>query len=82
MAKALTDTIIDSILYKAGEEIPDFGSIVVVSPKNGMGQRDYEGLAKDFSKLPTYCGSGSTFMALDTGEIYDYHAPTKKWYLL
>lgn len=71
---------IDGVTYEKGEELPDFGSIVVID--NVEGVRSYEGLSQDVDKLPTYCGSGSSFLALDKGDYYKFHAPTKTWYKL
>ena len=45
--------------------------------------RDYQGLSSDFSKLPTYSdlGTGSSFYAIDTGDLYLYDATSKTWIL-
>lgn len=79
MAVATTPILIDGVLYKVGQTLPDFGSIVITA-KSSDGRRRYEGVSADFSKLPTYCASGSVFFELNTGSVYRFHAPTKKWY--
>ena len=67
----------DSKIYKDGEA-PDLGSIKVLS--NNRGIREYAFLQTDFSKLPTYCLTGSTAICVDTGEIYMFHEDTSQWY--
>lgn len=46
--------------------------------------RNYEGLSKDFAKLPKEpeLATGSSFLALDTTEVYHYEETTKTWYQL
>lgn len=46
--------------------------------------RNYEGLSKDVAKLPKEDGlaTGSSFLALDTAEVYKYEQTTKTWFLL
>lgn len=46
--------------------------------------RNYEGLSKDVSNLPIAdeLATGSSFLALDTAEVYKYEETTKRWYQL
>lgn len=46
--------------------------------------RNYEGLFKDIAKLPKAdeLATGSSFLALDTAEVYKYEQTTKTWFLL
>lgn len=67
----------DGQYYRSGENVPDMGSIVCVSTNGNV--RNYEGLLKDVDKLPHYVGTGSSFMATDTAEIYKYEKTTDKW---
>ena len=63
--------------YKAGEDVPDMGSVVCTSSNGNI--RNYEGLSKDVDKLPHYVGTGSSFIATDTADIYKYEKTTDKW---
>lgn len=77
---AKTTTIKDGQTYHAGDEIPDLGSWVATSVKEGV--RSYEGLSKDLDKLPHYCATGSGALCLDTGEYYKFEKTTDTWYKL
>ncbi len=46
--------------------------------------KEFRGLRADFDKLPVDddLATGSNVLFLDTSEYAEYHAPTKKWYLL
>lgn len=70
----------DGQIYKAGEDVPDMGSLVATSVQGNI--RNYEGLSSDFGKLPKYdsLGTGSTCFFSDTGFLYKYEAKTKEWY--
>lgn len=82
MSIAKGTTIFDGQLYNEGDEIPDLGSFVATSVDGNI--RDYEGLSKDFDKLPKYndLGTGSSAFLIDTGQLYEYEATTKTWYEL
>lgn len=69
----------DGKFYKAGDEVPDLGSLVATSVEGKI--RNYEGLSKDFNKLPTYddLATGSSAFLSDTGDVYKYEATTKTW---
>lgn len=70
----------------------DMGSIEIIgqikTPYTGNGPqkfiKKFRGFKEDFSKLPTDDdqATGSTAFFLDTSEHAEYHAPTKKWYLV
>lgn len=70
----------------------DMGSIecigVVKTPYTGNGPqkfiKSFRGLKADFDKLPTDddLATGSFAFFLDTSERAEYHAPTKKWYMV
>ena len=70
----------DGQVYQPGEEIPDLGSWKNTDPKSSSRIRNYEGLSKDFNKLPKYVGTGSSAVCLDTGDIYKFCEDTKEWY--
>lgn len=67
------------------KECDDFHDVDLGSIKR-IGQdgciRYYEGLSKDYDKLPHYVGTGSACLMLDTGEYYKYHEDTDVWYLI
>lgn len=81
MAVATVRTTIDGKTYEVGDTLPDFGSIVPVG--NDGNKRYYSGLSADMpAKLPKYddLATDSLAKALDTLQLYFYHAPTKTWY--
>lgn len=47
-------------------------------------KREYQGLSKDFDKLPVLedMAPGSSCLFLDNGTYAQYHAGTKTWYLI
>ena len=47
-------------------------------------KREYQGLSQDFDKLPVSddMAVGSSCLFLDNGTYAQYHAGTKKWYLI
>lgn len=68
--------------YENEKDIPDFGSIENVGSDGN--RRYYSGLSVDMpAKLPKYddLATDSSAKALDNGEFYYYHAPSKTWYL-
>lgn len=67
----------DGQYYRSGENVPDMGSIVCVSTNGNV--RNYEGLSKDVDKLPYYVGTGSSFMATDTADIYKFEKTKNEW---
>lgn len=67
----------DGQYYRSGEDVPDMGSIVCVSTNGNV--RNYEGLSKDVDKLPHYVGTGSSFMATDTSDIYKFEKTKNEW---
>lgn len=77
---AENSVILDGIMYKPGEEIPDLGNWTCVKIESG--RRYYEGLSKEIELLPTYVNHGSRAVCLDTSEIYTFHARLKKWFKL
>ena len=42
-------------------------------------KEDYEGLSKDFDKLPLYVGTGSSCLMTDTGDYYKFNSELKEW---
>lgn len=80
--KATEPMIVDGHKYNVGDEIPDLGSLVCTTTDGT--RRNYEGLEADAEKLPTYddLGTGSSFLASDTGMFAKYEATTKTWYEL
>lgn len=72
--------VFDGHSYSEGETIPDLGSFVATSVDGKI--RNYEGLAKDVSKLPKYddLGTGSSAFCVDTGQLFKYEKTTKTWY--
>ena len=78
MATAERTMVVDGQLYNEGDEIPDIGSWVAVSVDGNI--RHYNGLSADVSKLPKYVNTGSSALALDTGNRYKFYKPTKTWY--
>lgn len=62
----------------------EFGSIKLVSTEANERIRHYEGLSKDFGQLKKYneLDTGSSFLAIDTGDYYKYEETTKTWYKL
>lgn len=86
MATTNKDIYIDGILYKAGEEIPDLGSITCVDSFKNV--RNYQGLSADASKLPrandkyteAVLGTGSSCLMVDTADFYKYQRSTDTWY--
>ncbi len=82
MAVATNMIKVDGHTYNTGDVIPDFGSIKNVGHDGN--RRYYSGLSVDMpDKLPKYddLETDSTAKALDTGDFYYYHAPSKTWYL-
>ena len=74
--------VFDGQVYDDKSQIPDMGSIECVGSEGY--KRFYSGLSVDMpGKLPTYdnLATDSTAKALDTGDFYYYHAPSKTWYL-
>lgn len=73
----------DGHVYESATDVPDLGSLVCVSA-DANGQRNYEGLAADVSKLPKYADleTGSSFFAVDSGAFYKYEKSTQTWYEL
>lgn len=67
----------DGQYYISGKNVPDMGSIVCVSTNGNV--RNYEGLSKDVDKLPHYVGTGSSFMATDTSDIYKFEKTKNEW---
>ena len=67
----------DGQIYEPGQDVPDMGTLVCTSAAGNV--RAYEGLAKDAQKLPTYVGTGSSFLASDTGDYYKFEESTKTW---
>ena len=78
--KATYTTIIDGQTYKPGDEIWDLGSLVCTKGDGDI--RHYEGLSKDFDKLPHYVQTGSSCLMSDTGQYYKYEKTTDTWYEL
>ena len=78
------DYVQDGHEYKAGEDVPDMGTIVCVSHNNGslFTLRNYELLSKDVAKLPKYDNlmTGSSAYCIDTADYYKYESTTKQWY--
>lgn len=72
----------DDKVYSRKEDVPNLGSLVCTSQNGSI--RNYEGLAADADKLPTYddLATGSSFFAVDTGDLYKYEKTTKTWYKL
>lgn len=73
--------IFDGQEYEDESQIPDMGSLECVDVDGN--KRSYSGLSADMpSKLPKYdnLGTDSTAKALDNGDFYYYHAPSKTWY--
>lgn len=72
--------------------LANMGSLEIIgqvkTPYTGNGPqkfiRKFRGFKADFSKLPTddNQATGSTAFFLDTSECAEYHAPTKKWYVV
>lgn len=79
-------TVYDGHTYKAGEEIPDLGSMVATSVEGNV--RSYNGLAADFDKLKKASqtdkykdlGTGSSAYLFDTVEYYKYEKTSRQWY--
>lgn len=67
----------DGQIYTPGEDVPDMGSLVCTSASGNI--RSYEGKASDVGKLPLYVGTGSSFMAIDTGEYYKFEQESQIW---
>ena len=74
------DGVQDGVTYKAGEDLPDMGSIICTKFSGNI--RSYEGLQKDLAKLPTYVATGSSCLMIDTGRFYKFEKTTKTWYEL
>ena len=70
---------IDDKIYKAGEDVPELGSIVCTQSSGKV--RSYELLSADLSKLPKYddLETGSSAYCIDTGSYYKYESTTKTW---
>lgn len=74
--------LFDGHIYENKDDLPDLGSIVNVGSDGN--RRYYSGLSSDMPhKLPKYddLDTDSTAKALDNGDFYYYHAPTKTWNL-
>ena len=71
---------IDGHLYQDESQKEKLGTIRCVNAHDGI--REYEGLSKDAGNLPTYpdLRTGSSFLAIDTGDFYKYEETTKTWY--
>lgn len=69
----------DGHIYEPGEDVPDMGTLVCTSVDGKI--RGYEGLSKDYDKLPRYddLETGSSVLFQDTSEVYKYEATTKMW---
>ena len=81
MAKiAETAVILDGIMYKPGEDIPELGKWVRVHHDGA--KRFYEGISTEINLLPTYVEHGSRAVCLDTSEVYTFHGKLKKWFKL
>lgn len=70
----------------AENDLDTLGSIICTNVKTDLTYgkyqiRDYQGLSSDFSKLPKYSdlGTGSSFYAIDTGDLYIYNAVAQTW---
>ena len=74
------DVVQDGVTYKAGEDVPDMGSIICTKFSGNI--RNYEGLQNDLSKLPTYVATGRSCLMIDTGKFYKFEKTTKTWYEL
>lgn len=80
--------IVDGKCYETDSEAPDLGSWECVSTE-ANGARNYQGLSKDISKLPTAqkyaqyntLAAGSTAMCVDTGDIIFYSKSNDTWYV-
>lgn len=62
----------DGIVYNAGEEVPDMGSITAIVSNGNY--REYNALSKDYDKLPHYVSFGSSCYMIDVSELYKYDA--------
>lgn len=69
----------DGQTYKAGEDVPDMGSLIATSVSGNI--RSYEGLYADVNKLPKYDNleTGSSCFFVDVGYLYKYEATKKQW---
>lgn len=75
----------DGIVYDAGYEVPDLGTIRSTEVKGN--KRSYEGYSRDLDKLkyattlPQYAdlATGSSILLQDTSEVYNYEATTREW---
>ena len=70
--KATHRTVINGQVFNVGDDLPEYGSIVVLENDNG-GVIYAEGLSEDVSKLSTvldWAADGSKALFTDTGEVY------------
>lgn len=78
---AETNMIYDGHYYKAGDELPELGSLVCTGVEGKI--RQYEGKYSDKDKLPRYddLATGSSAFLSNDGNfvLYKYYADTQTW---
>lgn len=74
------EVIQDGQIYKAGEDVPDMGSVKCVKEEGN--KKSYVLLSADIDKLPKYddLASGSSALVADKSEVYVYESSSKTWY--
>lgn len=73
MAKATYRQEINGHVYEVGDDLPEYGTIVVLENKSGVIYA--EGLSKDVSKLSTaldWVAEGSKALFTDTNAVYSF----------
>ena len=72
--KATHRTVINGQVFNVGDDLPEYGSIVVLENNNG-GVIYAEGLSEDVSKLSTaldWVAEGSKALMTDTNDVYSF----------
>lgn len=73
MAKATVRTVINGQVYNVGDDLPEYGTLVVLENKSGVIYA--EGLVKDVAKLSTaldWVSEGSKALFTDTNDVYTF----------
>lgn len=68
----------DGKFYAPGKDVPNMGSLVCTSATGNI--RNYEGNSPDVDKLPLYVETGSSFLAIDTGDYYKFDQNAQVWH--
>ena len=77
MAKATYRTVIDGQVYNVGDDLPEYGSLRIVTLKDG--RAEIEGNSSDVAKLPTWVKQGSQAYFVDNQKVYKFDEANTQW---